>query len=211
MNSGHVVLLGDSIFDNAAYVPGGMPVIGQLRQALPRDWNATLLAIDGHVTSDVSGQAKKIPADATHLVVSVGGNDALGESIILAEVAHTVGDALILLSHVRDAFATAYRSMLRAVLAYGKPTAVCTIYDSVPGLGAAESVALACFNDVILREGFLSGLPVIDLRHVCNCSEDYSMVSPIEPSVAGGAKISRAIARVVTTHDFSKVSSTVYH
>ena len=33
---GHVVLLGDSIFDNARYVPDRPPVIDQLRQALPR-------------------------------------------------------------------------------------------------------------------------------------------------------------------------------
>src|SRR5690349_5483722 len=32
----HVVLLGDSIFDNAAYVGGGPDVITQLRAALPR-------------------------------------------------------------------------------------------------------------------------------------------------------------------------------
>ncbi|MBS0558340.1 MAG: SGNH/GDSL hydrolase family protein [Proteobacteria bacterium] len=199
----HVVLLGDSIFDNAAYVPGGTPVIDQLRQTLPANWKATLLAIDGNVTDDVPSQAKKIPADATHLVVSAGGNDALGESIILAEPAHTVGDALIMLSHVREAFAMAYRAMLKSVLALGKPTIVCTIYDAVPGLGAAESVALACFNDVILREAFSNDLSVIDLRLVCDRAEDYSEVSPIEPSMAGGARIARAIAEVVTMHDLS--------
>jgi hypothetical protein len=31
----HAVLLGDSIFDNAAYVQGDLPVINQLRQELP--------------------------------------------------------------------------------------------------------------------------------------------------------------------------------
>jgi hypothetical protein len=41
----HVVLLGDSIFDNARYVPGRPAVIEQVRQALPRPWQATLLAI----------------------------------------------------------------------------------------------------------------------------------------------------------------------
>lgn len=33
----HVVLLGDSIFDNAAYVAGGPDVIHQLRERLPVD------------------------------------------------------------------------------------------------------------------------------------------------------------------------------
>ena len=49
----HIVLLGDSIFDNAAYVGGGPDVIEQLKSILPRDWQATLLAVDGSVTTDV--------------------------------------------------------------------------------------------------------------------------------------------------------------
>ncbi len=32
---GHVVLLGDSIFDNGVYVPGGPDVVTQLRAELP--------------------------------------------------------------------------------------------------------------------------------------------------------------------------------
>ena len=53
---GHVVLFGDSIFDNARYVPDRPPVIEQVRRSLPSGWRATLLAVDGHVTSDVQRQ-----------------------------------------------------------------------------------------------------------------------------------------------------------
>jgi hypothetical protein len=74
----HVVLLGDSIFDNAAYVRGGPDVVRQLREMLPAGWSATLLAVDGAVTRSVPAQIARLPADATHLVLSVGGNDALG-------------------------------------------------------------------------------------------------------------------------------------
>ena len=73
----HVTLLGDSIFDNSRYVPGGSPVVDQLHR-LPRGWRATLLAVDGAVAADVPSQLARLPADATHLVVSAGGNDALG-------------------------------------------------------------------------------------------------------------------------------------
>jgi hypothetical protein len=31
----HIILLGDSIFDNGVYVPGGPDVVKQLRQVLP--------------------------------------------------------------------------------------------------------------------------------------------------------------------------------
>jgi AraC-like DNA-binding protein len=40
----HIVLLGDSIFDNAAYVAGGPDVVRQLRDTLPSGWRATLNA-----------------------------------------------------------------------------------------------------------------------------------------------------------------------
>ena len=39
---------------------------------------------------------------------------------------------------------------------------------------------------------------------------DYAKSSPIEPSVAGGGKIARAIGRVVTDHDFVNGGCRVY-
>jgi hypothetical protein len=207
---GHVVLLGDSIFDNARYVPDGPPVIEQLRRALPRDWLATLLAVDGQITEDVINQLADLPADSTHLVVSAGGNDVLGESGILSEVACTVGEALALIQEVRHRFRQSYQAMLRALSATEKPTAVCTIYDAIPGLGIAEQTALASFNEIILGEAFLAGHPVIDLRLVCRRADDFSHVSPIEPSMTGGAKIARVIAELVTTHDFTYRRSMIY-
>ena len=45
----HVVLIGDSIFDNGAYVAGGPDVVTQLRERLPQGWRATLGAVDGAV------------------------------------------------------------------------------------------------------------------------------------------------------------------
>jgi hypothetical protein len=167
-HTGHVVLLGDSIFDNPRYVPDRPPVIEQVRQILPSGWLATLLAVDGHITEDVINQLKDLPADATHLVVSAGGNDALGETSILSEAACTVGDALGLIHEVRVRFRDSYRAMLQSLSAVKKPTTVCTVYDSIPGLGLPEQAALAGFNEVILREAFLAGLPVIDLRLICD-------------------------------------------
>jgi hypothetical protein len=207
---GHVVLLGDSIFDNARYVPDRPAVIDQLRQTLPRGWSATLLAIDGHITEDVITQLHDLPTDATHLVVSAGGNDALGESSILSETACTVGEALEFVHKVVTGFRRRYHAMLQALCAVGKPVAVCTVYDAIPGLGAAEQAALAGFDEVILREAILAGLPLIDLRVVCDRPGDYSHVSPIEPSMVGGAKIARVISEMVITHDFARHRSTIY-
>lgn len=199
----HLVLLGDSIFDNAAYVPKGMPVIEHLRQIIPSGWEATLLAIDGDITSGVAGQMVGLPPTATHLVISVGGNDALQQSGIFREPVNTVGEALFHLADEMTEFRRSYRQMLWQALEINLPVAVCTIYNAIPGLGEMEKTALALFNETILQEAFAARVPVIDLRLICNEHDDYSTLSPIEPSHTGGEKIARAIASLLETHDFT--------
>ena len=112
-NMGHIVLLGDSIFDNERYVPDKPPIIEQLRRNLPTDWQASLLAVDGHITDDVVAQLAHLPADTTHLFVSVGGNDALGAAGVLHEEVRSVGEALLLLHQVQSRFRDTYQEMLR--------------------------------------------------------------------------------------------------
>jgi hypothetical protein len=206
----HVVLLGDSIFDNASYVPGSPPVIKQVKTGLPAGWQATRVALDGDVVASIAEQMQRIPETATHLVVSIGGNDALQAGGILMERATSVGQGLAVVAEALAEFHTAYSQMLTQLLALKKPLTVCTIYDAVPGLGAPERAALAGFNDVITRSAIGAGIPLIDLRVLCNEARDYSSISPIEPSEIGGAKIANAICRVVTTHDFATPYCVVY-
>lgn len=205
----HLVLLGDSIFDNASYVPDGLPVIEHLRQTMPSGWQATLLARDGDITSGVAGQTKAIPSSATHLVISVGGNDALQSTGVFSEPIRAVGEALFHLADVVNGFRKSYSQMLQHVLGLNLPVAVCTIYNSVPGLGDMEKTALALFNETILQEAFKARMPVIDLRLICNEDGDYSMISPIEPSHAGGKKIANAMIALLEGHDFTIGMSSV--
>src|SRR3982750_3081860 len=113
----HVVLLGDSIFHNGRYAPGESPVIEQLRSRLPRGWRATLLAVDGAAAEDVARQLKRLPADARHLVVSVGGNDALANSGMIDERSLSAAEGFANLGEVHERFRQEYREMLRGVLA----------------------------------------------------------------------------------------------
>ena len=191
---GHIVLLGDSIFDNAAYVRGGPDVVRQLQQKIPADWRASLLAVDGAVTRAVLSQLGRLPKDATHLVVSAGGNDALGASYLLGQSVGSVGEAVSLLEAAQSRFARDYDEMADAMLSRGLPTAFCTIYDTPPSSPDQRIIrtALAVFNDVITRAAFSRGADLIDLRLLC--SEDSDYANPIEPSVEGGEKISGAIA-----------------
>jgi hypothetical protein len=208
---GHVVLLGDSIFDNAAYVGGGPDVIRQLRAALPPGWKATLAAVDGAVTASVPRQLPQVPRDATHLVVSVGGNDALGQVHILDDASRSIADALNRLAAIGDGFERSYRAMLVAVMARALPTALCTIYNPRypdPRMQRLAVAGLTIFNDAIGRAAFAGGLPLVDLRLVC--SEDADYANPIEPSSRGGDKIVAAIVRLLAEHDFSRRRSEVF-
>jgi hypothetical protein len=60
----HIILLGDSVFDNAAYVSRDPDVLRQLEQMLPQGRKATLLARDGAVISEVGNQLRGLPSDA---------------------------------------------------------------------------------------------------------------------------------------------------
>ena len=197
----HIVLLGDSVFDNAAYVRGGADVITHLRGQVPAGWKATLKAVDGSVTQGVQRQLAALPADATNLVVSVGGNDALRRADLLEQRARSMAEAVDRLAEVAEEFQGRYRELLRALLGAGLPAAVCTIYYprfDEPLRQRLAVTALAVFNDVIIREAFRAGLPLLDLRLICDRDEDYA--NPIEPSEAGGRKIAAAIVRMVSEY-----------
>jgi hypothetical protein len=198
MAMSHIVLLGDSIFDNGAYVRRGEPdVVAQVRAKLPRDWKATLCAVDGAATRDVERQLKNVPADASLLVVSAGGNDGLLNMGVMREGARSVAEAMDKLSAVREDFVDSYRVMVDAVTARGLPVALCTIYNANfpdPQEQRLVLTGLAILNDVITREAFSRRLPLIDLRLICDEPDDYA--NPIEPSAKGGEKIAAVIAQV---------------
>jgi lysophospholipase L1-like esterase len=207
----NVVLLGDSIFDNKAYVGDGPDVVEQLGEALPSGWKATLNAVDGSTTVDVKDQLKRLPSDATHLIVSVGGNDALGHKELIEEDARSVAEVLDKLARLRGEFQQNYRTMLDAVLRKKLPVAVCTIYEARyqdPGTRKIAATGLTIFNDIITREAFARGVPLIDLRLIFDDDADYA--NDIEPSVQGGAKMAKTITTLVTTHDFARRRSEIY-
>ena len=194
----HVVLVGDSIFDNAAYTEGGPDVVSQVRGLLPPGWEATLLAVDGSITDDVPRQIGRLPEQATHLVLSVGGNNALKHLGILETPVSSMTKAVEALAGIASDFERRYRLAVAACLTAARPLAVCTIYNGCFEDQAFQRVAsttLTVFNDAIIRVAIEHALPVIDLRSVCATRADYA--NPIEPSSVGGEKIARAIVGLV--------------
>jgi hypothetical protein len=176
LHDGHVVLIGDSVFDNAAYVRSGKDVPALLKGVLPKTWEVTLKAVDGATTLSVPHQLTNLPKNVTHIIVSAGGNDALHQKSFVSEDAYSVAEVLGRLAQIRTAFRHSYRTMVNEVLAQGIPTAVCTIYNSrFSDLTEREAcnAGLTIFNDVIVEEAVMRELPVIDLRTIFHSDDDY--------------------------------------
>jgi len=190
----NIVLIGDSIFDNASYVGQAESVSDILKREVSES-KVSLLAVDGDITTDVHEQLKSFPADATHVFISCGGNDALINDGVLEDKCATVDEALQLLHDIKEQFRHNYIAMLEAVQSKHSRIAACTIYNKVPGLNGSKNTALALFNEIILEVLSSKELPILDLRVICNEDSDYSTISPIETSVNGGRKI---VSRMIT-------------
>jgi hypothetical protein len=193
----HVALLGDSIFDNASYTSGEPDVVTHLNSVLPRGSAATLLAVDGATVSGIAAQVRRVPSQATHVVMSVGGNDALRNIDLLSLRVSSSAEALKVFAQRIAAFEHAYRAALLDAIALQRPLTVCTIYNGAleKDVATIARLALALFNDAILRAAVDKHIDVIELRAICTEPSDYA--NPIEPSGSGGRKIAIAIARAL--------------
>ncbi len=206
----HAVLLGDSIFDNAPYVGAGESVIEILSSKLATPDKASLLAVDGDVTTDVLSQLSRFPADGTDVFLSCGGNDALRNAPVLWQSVTTVSEALTVLNQLVTHFRADYIRTLNKILDLTDRLTVCTIYNRIPELSPDSLTALALFNEVILEEAVRLKVNVMDLRITCSDKQDYSPMSPIEPSGIGAEKIAEVIRRVVYGDSQSSLSTAVY-
>ena len=224
----HIILAGDSIFDNGVYVPGGPDVTNQIESLIDANDKVTLLAVDGNIINDVADQLKRLPDDATHLFISVGGNDALHVLHTLQNQVNSIAEGFLHFHNIRKEFDRKYQAMLSNALSYNLPITVCTIYkpclshrNAVRLLGYVEggslsndeqqkisNTALPIINDVILEGAVKAGLPVIDLKVIFDDVADYA--NEIEPSAVGGMKMAKIIKEIVEIHDFSIDQTKVY-
>lgn len=196
--SPHIALLGDSVFDNGAYIDGEDDVAAQLRKLLPAGWRLTSVAVDGATTTAIPSQLRRLPEGVSNVVVSIGGNDALQHlGLLTSPLSSTAVDVLSRFAPEVDRFARDYRQAITAIAAARARVTVCTIYNGRLERHVADAarMAVAMFNDVILRTAVTMRLGVIELRDVCAAPSDYA--NPIEPSANGGLKIAKAILAAV--------------
>jgi hypothetical protein len=190
----HIALIGDSIFDNAAYTNGGPDTVTHLRRRMGDTGQATLLAMDGATTHMVPTQVDRLPKHVTHIAVSVGGNDLLPVMSVLDESFDSPVEILVELDRFAQTFEQDYRNALAAVASHGLPSVVCLPYNGwfpEEPTKTALRAALRMFADVMQGVATDHGLPVIDLRGVCTEAEDYW--NPIEPNAQGGEKVAEVV------------------
>ena len=193
----HIVIAGDSIFDNGAYVPGEKDVFQQLKDLAEGQAEVTSLAVDGSVTEDVLTQITRLPSNTTHLFISSGGNDALRQMGLLSQSVQSVAEAMLILSTSQEQFRAQYRRLIaRIQLLTNTKTVVCTIYhpNSAAEKQSVMDIGVSLFNDVIVEETNKARIPVLDIRGIFLNREDYA--NEIEPSSIGGQRLAAAIFSV---------------
>jgi len=148
----HLTLVGDSVFDNDRYTYGAPDVASCLRELLP-EWSVTLQARDGATLRQVGGQLAKLPAETTHVVASMGGNDLLALPFVMPARTATTGEFLAWLAREAQDFEQKYRLALRELISLNRVLTVCTVTGAgLPGdKGVNLRVLLNVFNDVIVR------------------------------------------------------------
>ena len=219
---GHILILGDSVFDNTVYI-GKHEKDGQARMldALP-NYHQTFLALDGAITHELPRQTKYINmaietnGPITDVVLSIGGNNLLGEGVLLNARTKNVLGGLSTFRTRQEEFEVDYMNMLKKLqgILYPQPIQKVTIKWHVLGIyypcysapqtfpnrkfptdmhfQNASRLGVDLFNSVILKtigyEGF------IDLNRLFNYGGDKIFyANPIEPSSFGSRMIAQTI------------------
>jgi hypothetical protein len=171
----HIILLGDALGDLPRIRDRGP---GQLENRLLPDWQKpwrlSLIRADDVINRSPLAQ---IPADASHVVITIEGNRAIATSGLLEGRPESYEEALARLSFAADQFEEVMRSLIRVALATRLPAAVCTMFPprlQNPVQQRAASTALAIFNDRIIRQAVDVHMPIADLRTACTEAADYS-------------------------------------
>jgi hypothetical protein len=158
------------------------------------------VAVDGSCIEDVWAQLDHAPDSATDIVLSIGGNDLLAVSDVLAEV-RGPGDLQRLIAEPLASIARDYAALLDQVTRMRPRLTLATVYTAIPFPDSVflkhAGEAIAAYNEIVLREAETRGLDVLRIDLACTDPADYSEMSPIEPSAQGGQKIVDAMLGVL--------------
>ena len=211
MAKNRIILLGDSIIDNGAYVLPAEPDVTKQLQALMPEHAVIKRALDGAVCADVLSSQVSNLKSTDRIILSAGGNDALQHiDLFEATTSTSAKDVLVRLAKTREEFRRNYAPLLDRLAIARAPVMVLTVYNpcfdghgmDVSYQQAAES-AISMLNDVIQQEAHRRSFDLLELRTLFTDRADYA--NPIEPSAIGGAKLARAMrAWIMDSHSSSR-------
>jgi len=208
----HIVLLGDSILDNDTYVPPGQPgVCAQFEDALRgrKGWKVTKLAKDGARMAHVlQVQLNHVPADATVLLLSIGGNDGLAAFKTLQTSFWSTATAFY------HTFQLQYEALVDHIRnSVNFPLVLCTVYQAQLGgrgyvVDTVASLGVRFMNRAIRAVAAARKIPILDLWAIFSRREDYA--NQIEPGVPGGHKIVRNMLAMLDRNEHNDGCPWVY-
>mgnify|MGYP001164154641 CR=1 FL=1 len=225
--------MGDSIIDNKSYVQDGeLEVAEHLRYLTTKDENSDnetkikKIAIDGFTMSDLIENSLNTEdlGEATHIVVSIGGNDLLHNISFLqttSDLSRIMGKGAMIgkwgakeLNPTRNKvfeetyfeiiqpFKQQYETIVANLSNHRANLLLCTVYegdlvdsDEFSDVSNSSKTMVSIFNDIVYRVANKFNSDVLELRDIFISSDDYA--NPIEPSHIGGEKLAQSIAEWV--------------
>jgi lysophospholipase L1-like esterase len=184
-NKNYVVLIGDSILNNSAYVSKDKTVSEQLKLKMSNS-NVLNVAQDGATVADLYAQLDKIPLELndrnTYVFISAGGNDILNKKIKLndSKLTKLFDNYMKFLKALRVKLGSAKINVLNLYLP-SNPR-----YESY-NLIVEKWNTLLDENSNNVGESY----NIVDINSQLIVAKDF--VYDIEPSEIGSAKIAEAI------------------
>ena len=179
-----IILLGDSIFKNNAYVPYGSSIETQLKNKAPKK-ELLCLAQDNSSIMDVYKQVEQIPEEynnsKTRIFLSVGGND------ILQNYVYDYND-VDNMDLLKNGFAE-YKKLIEAIKTK-MPNAKLLVLDIYyPDNTRFKDFypVISEWNKLIYEYAKTQNIRVIKISSTLKDADDFSFA--IEPSSIGGNKI----------------------
>ena len=182
-NNNYVILMGDSVLNNANYVPEGKSVFDILKTKLSNSLNVSK---DGATINDLYGQLDKIPIklnnEETYIFISAGGNDILNKGAALTN------------SDIRQLF-NSYMDFLKALrvkLGNAKIN-IMNLYLPANPRYQSYKESIDQWNQLINDNSSKIGemYNVVDLYSLLTTPEDF--IYDIEPSESASEKIANLI------------------
>ena len=213
-----IYLLGDSIIDNAPYVQKNEKDVASHLNSMYKSSpqiNIYNRAVDGHTMKDLLDTQLSDEGlnEATNIVVSIGGNDLLGNLYFLidamglyqGEESKVFKRTTTRNKSFEDTYfeiikpmQQEYESVVANLSNYRAKLLLCTVYegdlvdsDEFNDVVYSSKTMLSIFNDLVYRTAQKYNAEVLELRDIFVSSEDYA--NPIEPSHIGGEKLAKAI------------------